>query len=170
MSQPVLYIFVGYPGAGKTTAAQLLEQITGAEHVWVDRERQHKYGKIYDRAHSEELYTGLNSYAAELLKQGKSVIYDTNFSFYKDRQIMRDLAASQNAQIVLIWLCTPKELAAKRIANEHAHAQTRQYINMTAADFERVAQNLEVPQPNEQAIRINGIDLTETVMKQALGL
>jgi predicted kinase len=170
MSQPVLYIFVGYPGAGKTTAAQILEQITGAEHVWVDRERQRLYGKVYVPENSQELYAGLNAHAAHLLGQGKSVIYDTNFSFYKDRTIMRELADEYGAKLVLIWLCTPKDVAAQRIADEHANTPTRKYVNMTTEDFERVAGHLEPPKPDEHAIRINGVDLTENTLKQALGL
>jgi predicted kinase len=161
---------LGYPGAGKTTAALLLEKLTGADHLWVDRERQRMYGKIYDAAHSEELYNKLNSRVKSLLEQGKSVIYDTNFSFYKDRQVMRMLAANHHADIVLIWLCTPKEIAAKRIADEHAHSLTRQYINMTAEDFDRVASHLETPRADEHAVKINGVELTEDMMKQALGL
>ncbi len=167
MSKPILYIFVGYPGAGKTTAAEIIEKRTGAEHIWVDRERTRIYGNMYRREDSDALYAALNAQAAKLLEAGKSVIYDTNFGFYKDRQIMRDLAAAHGAQILLLWLCTDRETAKMRAVGDQSHEPTRHYTNMTANDFDRIANHLEEPRADEDFIEVYGVDLTEEVLKNA---
>ena len=78
MTRPKLYLFVGYPGAGKTTASKIIAQHTGATHLWAD----HVRGKMFERPlhsvdESHQLYERLNQRTAELLAAGQSVIYDT---------------------------------------------------------------------------------------------
>src|SRR4051812_30193782 len=93
MSKPVLYVMVGYPGSGKTTIAQLLHNLTGARHIWADKERMARFDHPeHTRAQSLKLYEQLNEVARKMLESGDSVIYDTNFSFRRDRQRMRQLA------------------------------------------------------------------------------
>ena len=74
---------LGYPGAGKTTAAKVIHSLTGATHLWADHERRKLFATPnYSHAENIELYDKLNKTAAELLQQGKSVIFDTNFNFF----------------------------------------------------------------------------------------
>src|SRR5579875_2886454 len=104
MQRPKLYLFVGYPGAGKTTVARLIAAKTGAVHLWADQERQVMFGK--PELSSEEIsdfYKTLNQRTGDLLASGQSVIFDTNFNYRRDRDYLRQLAADQGADTVIIW-------------------------------------------------------------------
>lgn len=116
---------------------------------------------------SRELYTHLNKVAGELLSEGKSVVFDTNFNFYKDRQRLREIAAVNGADTQVVWINTPKELAKKR-AEEDSHGKpTRLYGNMPSEAFERIAGHLEPPREDEKVIKIDG---TNVDPHQVLGL
>ncbi len=171
MQKPKLYLFLGYPGAGKTTAAQYIQQKTGAALLWADYERRKMFGQpTYSAEENSKLYEYLDKKAAELLGDGKSVIFDTNFNFYRDREELRNIAARQNADAVTIWVTTPKEIAKHRAVEESLNQGTRLYGNMSEEDFERIASHLEEPNDNENVVKINGSNLDSHDLLERLDL
>lgn len=167
-----LFLMVGYPGAGKTTTSRIIHKLTGAVHLWADHERS-KMFKNPTHSHEEnlKLYDALNKRTQELLHEGKSVIFDTNFNFYKDRERLRKIAAKEGAKTVLVWMTTPKDVARERAVNHPLTGEHhRVFGNMTLADFERIAGNLEEPRPEEHPIKLKGIGLTEEAIARALDL
>ena len=166
-----LYILLGYPGAGKTTASKIIYELTGAVHLWADYERRARF-KEPTHSHDEhiELYAALNKQAEQLLQDGKSVIYDTNFSFYKDRQLMRSIANQTGSAITLLCIDTPRHVAKDRATN-NAHTQgTRVLGDMSEEDFDRIAGNMEPPRSDEPYIELDGTQLTKDYIAQKLGL
>ncbi|GAC1391778.1 MAG: hypothetical protein NVSMB46_05500 [Candidatus Saccharimonadales bacterium] len=162
---------LGFPGSGKTTTAQVVSSLTGAIHIWADKERQHMFTRP-THSHSEnmELYEALNNQVEELLKEGKSVIFDTNFNFYEDRQKLREIANTYDVHTVILWVQTAKSLAHVR-ATTDAHLQsTRVLGNMGDVDFERISRKLELPRSNEECIHIDGTKVTEEYIKKILKL
>lgn len=171
MSQHTLYLTVGYPGSGKTTISRIIHELTGAEHIWADHERNTMF-KTPTHSHSENitLYNALNERTRTLLETGQSVIFDTNFNFRKDREKLRRIAAKAGARTVVIWVKTPKDLARTR-ATELSHGQqTRVWGNMPVAHFERIAGNMEPPSADEQPVIIDGTAIDRTDVIAALGL
>lgn len=169
MKRPTLYLMLGYPGAGKTTAARVIHELTGAVHLWADAIRRERY-KVPTHTHKEnlELYASLNEMTGKLLSEGKSVIFDTNFNFYKDRQHLREIAAEHKATSILLWVVTPKDIARKR-ATQNAHNQsTRVLGNMPVAHFERMSGNLQPPRPDEHNITIDGTKITPDYIRTLL--
>jgi predicted kinase len=160
--KPLLYIFVGYPGAGKTTVAQTICRLTDAEHIWADKERRQMFGKRYNSDQSAELYHRLNDMTARWLQSGRSVVFDTNFNYKKDRQHLARIASQHGAQAKLIWLTTSVELSKQRAVG------SRQFIDMTAAEFDTTVAKLEPPTDNENPIKIDGSDISETTIKKQI--
>jgi len=170
VGKPRLYFFIGYPGAGKTSVARFVAGAAGAVHLWADVER-HKLFRhpTHSEAESLELYDRLNRRASELLAAGKSVVYDTNFNFYRDRQKMRDIAVRSGGEPVLIWISVPKRVAKQRAV--HA-AETRNgyEFSMSDAQFEAITSKLEPPVKDEKFIKVDGLKLDKRHVLTQLGL
>lgn len=166
-----LYLMVGYPGSGKTTVARIIHELTGAVHIWADHERKTMFGTpSHDKHESRILYDRLNKEAEQYLAEGKDVIYDTNFNFYKDRELMRQVAARYGAETKLIWVRTPKEIAFQR-ASIDTHAQpTRILGDIPEREFKRMARNLQPPRADEHPIILDGTRITPEYVARKLGL
>ena len=162
---------LGYPGAGKTATSRVIAKLTGAVHLWADHERRHRFTKpTHSHEENLELYDVLNQKTAEYLSEGKSVIFDTSFNFYKDREILRDIAKTAHADCVLVWVTTPKDIA-KEHATHESHRDKNGYIeNMSEADFERLSSSLELPQSTEEYVEIDGTKISDEYIATQLGL
>lgn len=160
---------VGYPGSGKTTASKIIHQLTGAEHLWADHERMRMFEHpTHNHEENIKLYAMLNTRTRDLLRDGKSVIFDTNFNFYKDRKKLRIIAAKEGARTVVIWVQTPIDIARER-ATQLSHGQkTRVLGNMPIERFERIAKNLQEPLPAEQPIILDGRHIDAATVAHAL--
>lgn len=167
---PTLYLFIGYPGAGKTTTALKLAEATGAEHVWADRERRRMFGNpSHSFEESRQLYDVLNKQAESLLKSGKSVIFDTNFNYRADREHLRAIADSAGADTKTIWITTPREIAYHRAVHDSEGRETRQFGNMSESEFNTMADRLEPPDESEKVIKLDGsqLDISELLKQLA---
>lgn len=167
MKQATLYLMLGYPGAGKTTTAKVIHDVTGAVHLWADDIRRETYGEpTYTHEENLVLYEYLNKVAEQLLEAGQSVIFDTNFNFFADRQKLREIAKKHQAQSKVIWVTTNKELAKER-ATANAHTQdTRVLGNMPSSTFDRMSQNLELPRENEDVIEVDGTKVSHEYIEE----
>ncbi len=162
---------MGFPGSGKTTTARIIEEITGAEHIWADRERMKLFGRpTHHPNESSELYKRLNATTDKLLSEGQSVIFDTSFNYFKDRNFMRELTHRNNAALVLIWVETPKELAKAR-ALTMDHARNNHYGHIMSPDqFARITDHVETPEDHERAVSLDGTRISREYVAEKLGI
>lgn len=162
---------VGYPGSGKTTISKYIHELTGAVHLWADHERNIMFpNPTHSHEENIELYKVLNQRAKQLLQEGKSVIFDTNFNFYRDRKRLRHIAATEEAETVVVWVTTPKDVARERAVEKSEGEHTRVWGNMPLDRFERIANNLQEPADMEHPIRIDGTHTSKEAVTKLLGL
>ncbi len=170
MSKPTLYLFIGYPGAGKTKIAQIIAEETGAKHLWADLERHRLFPKpTHSRQESTELYEQLNQAAEYLLAQDKSVVFDTNFNFYNDRQKLRNIAARRGAETVIIWVNTPVDVARDRAVCSNK-MRNGYPMNMSDAEFTAIVSKLQPPRKDEKIIKIDGTKIDRAGVMALLSL
>lgn len=157
MQRPVLYLMLGYPGAGKTTTAKIIHKLTGAVHLWADKIRNERYpNPTHSHQENLELYDYLNELTAEMLATGQSVVFDTGFNLYKDRERLRKIAEDHNASTLIVWLKVVKDLARER-ATHPDHAKHNTYPEPMRTDrFESISEKIEEPLPHENCIEVDG--------------
>jgi predicted kinase len=170
VGKPKLYLLVGYPGAGKTTLSRLIAERTGAVHLWADVERHKLFGEAtHSHAESLKLYDYLNTEAEKLLAAGHSVVFDTNFNFRADRDLLREIASRNGAETVVIWIQLPKEAAKQRVVNK-IDKRNGYRVAMTETQFDAITSKLEPPTDDENVIKIDGTKFDREAAPRLLGL
>jgi predicted kinase len=161
MKKPVLYLMFGYPGAGKTTVASLIHEVTGAEHLSSDQIRLELFPEpTFSQEEHNKLYTEIDARTKALLAAGKDVIYDANLNRYSHRQEKYAICEAVGAQSKLIWVQTPREVAKLRAQQtDRLHLWPK---NETPdAMFERIADVIEEPWESENYVTIAGEGVTQ---------
>lgn len=170
VQRPTLFMMVGYPGSGKTTTSRIIHELTGAEHLWADQERGKMFTEpTHSKHESRVLYDTLNARVDKLLGEGKSVIFDTNFNFYKDRQLMREIAVRHGAEARLVWVKTDVNLARERATHIQHSYQNGYTVSMPIDQFDRMAGNLQPPENDEHPTIMDGTKITREYVAEKLG-
>ncbi len=168
MNQSTLYLMLGYPGAGKTTTAKIIAELTGAVRLSSDELRQELFEQpTFSQTEHQRLYQELDARTEQLLSADKSVIYDANLNRYAHRQEKYQICERAGAKSLLVWLRTPKEIAKARAMDPgRRHLIPRD--ETPEAMFERIAEIIQPPQANEVYVEINGQDVSRESVARAL--
>ena len=158
----------GYPGAGKTSAAKIIHELTGAEHLSSDEIRLELFPKpTYTQEEHDSVYATLNKKTEELLRAGKSVIYDANLNRYKHRLEKYDMCERTDAKPVLLWVQAPRELARDRAVmrgHHHLVPEDETFESM----FERVTSVIEEPREDEPLYTVSGDPLDKSAVAELI--
>jgi predicted kinase len=170
MTQPTLYLMLGYPGAGKTTAADIISELTGAEHLASDivRLELFPFPKFTDDEH-DTLYKTLDERTKALLLDDKNVIYDANLNRFQHRKEKYDICDETGALAVLIWIQTAKDIAKQRAAHK-SRAKLWHADETPHAMFDRLVDVFEEPGLDEPFIAMDGTKITSDYVREVLGL
>lgn len=163
---PLLIVFLGFPGSGKTYFATRLAEKLQALTLNSDAMRLAMFGSLEKIEHIRQtdrprLYTdvfGAMDYAAaQALRAGHSVIYDAQQTKRSNRKHIEELAESAGAIPVLVWIKTSPEVALRRGQEREARADSHQYtaekMKMLVERFDRVT---DKPEPEENLVEISG--------------
>ena len=165
MKSNYLFMFVGYPGSGKTYFSERLAKETGAVRINADALRARMFGTI-EAAKAFDAETGLLNkitfnaldYAmTQVLISGSSVICDYQHNAKDMRAARARVATKNNALPVVVWIKTPRGEAVKRGSERLATLDHRQHsAEKMEALVERTLRQLEEPVPPEKVISIDG--------------
>lgn len=156
-----LYMMFGYPGAGKTTTARIIAELTGAIRLSSDQYRAEKYATpSFTPEEHDEVYNDLNVKCQELLSQGIDVIYDANLNRLIHRQEKYDICNRTGSQAKLIWVQTPKDIAKTRATENGETDPHRPFGNLDANVFDRLTREIEIPSDDEPFIIVDGTKIT----------
>jgi predicted kinase len=171
--QPTLYLMLGYPGAGKTTAAEVIAAQTGAVHLASDKIRLEMFpDPQFTEEEHRQLYQAIDNRTEELLKEGKSVIYDANLNRYIHRKEKYDICAQTGAKPVLVWIRTAEPIAKQRATEDGDGDLKRPYGNLAVSTFERLAREIEPPNHKEKPfmVEMDGTKISPEYVQQVLQL
>ncbi len=169
-TKPTLYLLLGLPGAGKTTAAKIIAELTDSVHLSSDSYRLSLFdAPTFSQDEHDALYKTLDYMCELLLKTGTSVVYDANLNRHEHRAEKYTLAKRVGATVQLVWLHVPLATAKKRrIATQH-HGLVPQHETPERM-FDRIADIFEAPKASERHIELDGTKITAEYVAKHLKL
>lgn len=166
MSRPLLIVFLGSPGSGKTYfATHLADRIQAVTlnsdalrlsmfktHDAIDHIRTTDQGRLY-----VDVFGAMDYSTKQILRSGYSAIYDAQQTKRKDRRNIEKVASDAGAIPILVWIKTDKQVALhrgqQREARDDSHQYSAEKMNMLINRFDTVT---DLPEANENTIAING--------------
>lgn len=166
MNRPLIIVFLGFPGSGKTYFARQLAEKLQAVTLNSDALRLSMFGSLerieeIRRRNRSRLYAdvfGAMDYAArQALLAGHSVIYDAQQTKRENRRGIEEIAKETGAIPVLVWMKTDPEVALKRGQEREARADSHQYTEEKMRYLiDRFDEVTDLPEPDENVIEISG--------------
>jgi predicted kinase len=168
MDKPRLYLMLGYPGAGKTSVAKIIEKLTGAVRLSSDDLRLQLFPHpTYSQDEHDAVYKELDRRTEALLQEGKGVIYDANLNRYIHRIEKYVIAERTNARAVLVWVQVPRDLARERaVLRGHHHLVPKD--ETFESMFDRVSSIIEEPREDERAYTLDGTEVDDQSVQKLL--
>lgn len=168
MNQPTLFLMFGYPGAGKTSVAKVVNELTGAQHLSSDEIRIELFPQpTYSQEEHDTVYRTLNERAEKFLAEGKSVIYDANLNRYAYRLEKYELCERTGAKAILLWVQASKELSRDRaVMRGHHHLVPKD--ETFESMFDRVTNVIEEPREDEPLYTVDGTHLNKDAIAEIL--
>lgn len=123
MDQPTLFLTVGLPGTGKTTAARRIEVEHGALRLTKDEWMKALYGRDNPASASDVIEGRLIQIGLRALELGINVVIDYGLWSRDERSALRHAAADVGARVVITYFeLTPAE-QRKRLDQRLTEAQ-----------------------------------------------
>lgn len=168
MTRPLIVVFVGVPGSGKTTfarqlAAKLSAVILSSDSMrlsmWQSLEAiQASHVDQQERKAANLLTFGAMNYAArQVVASGNSVVYDANANSVAERNEKHDIARDYNALSVVVRIQVPRELSIQRLQERTPTHDSRQFSAEKATGVvDKFQSEIEEPHEDEHVIAIDG--------------
>ncbi len=161
MSKPIVYILCGLPFSGKTTLARALVDQCGLIHLDLDvmaraeglfpesGVSEEQWARIFDNAHHR---------LAELLRLGKSVVFDAVDFDRRVRDRIRAIASQVGCSTRVIYMRVPLEEIERR---RQANRSSSQRPDVLESDWAEIIDEFEVPTQDEAVILFDGTQSPE---------
>ena len=169
LSKPVLICLYGFPGSGKSYVARNLADVVQMAHVSGDRIRSELFENPRYDTQENAIVTHLMNYMThEFLSAGVSVVYDANSLRVAQRRTLRELARTNKADYMLIWLQIDPDTAFARTQERDRRTSDDRYAQPQDNNtFNHILSGMQNPQPGEDYLVISGKH-TFTTQKNAV--
>lgn len=154
---PHVIMMVGIPGAGKSFFANHFAQTFSAPII-----SYHSISPLSSDSHATRTLTA--HMLSELLKTGRTIVYDGASSTRADRQALVKLARNAGYETSIVWVQTESTAAKQRSTKQY---RDRPYL--TSEQFEARLRHFTAPNPAEKAIVISGKHTYASQLKIILG-
>lgn len=154
LNRPILFLFYGYPGSGKSFFSRQVAQLFGIPHISSDRVRHELFETpTFSRDEQAVVSNIMNMMVEEYFKAGMSVIYDVSLNRLQDRRTMRDIARSMNATPLLIWLqAEPETCFARARARDGRKPDDKYSTEMSKELFSTISGTMQPPQGEDPLV------------------
>ncbi len=143
MSKPVLYLFCGLPGTGKTTYAKSLESENcrrySLDEFFLAKYKGQELTPEQFNTAEQDIKDNLKSQISENLRLGKSVILDYGLWKKVERDSYKQFAEENGAEWKLMYFKVPKEVQLSRLTDretERNHKITPELLSIFVGRFE----------------------------------
>jgi predicted kinase len=148
MKQPTLFLTVGLPGTGKTTAARRIEVEHGALRLTKDEWMKALYGHDNPASASDVIEGRLIELGMRALELGINVIIDFGLWSRDERSALRQAAADIGAAVVMCYLeLTPAD-QRKRLDQRLAE-EPHETWPMSGQELAEFASKFDIPTSTE---------------------
>ena len=157
-TKPLLFMFYGMPGSGKSfLARQLTEQLSAAV-VQGDRIRAELFENPTYTKQENHIVASLMTYMTqEFLKAGVSVVFDVNALRLSQRRALRNMANRMGVEPVLVWLQIDPDTAYTRASNRDRRKTDDRFAQETSLEgFKQQLGAMQNPELNEPCIVLSG--------------
>ena len=163
-TKPMIIMFYGFPGSGKTFTARQIANHFQAAVVSSDRIRGELFEQPrYDKQENVIIRQLINYMTEEFLGAGLSVIYDADILTNAQRTMLKNIALKYSAEFVVIWLQIDEETSFGRIARRDKRKQDDKYApKWDRTTFDAIIKQMQNPTVLKDTIVISGKHLYHT--------
>ena len=148
MTPPTLYLTVGLPGTGKTTAARRIETEQGALRLTKDEWMKALYGRDNPAAASDVVEGRLIQIGLRALELGIDVVIDYGLWSRDERRALRQAASDRGASVVILYFELPAAEQRRRLDQRQTEAPHATWP-MSDQELAAWAATIDVPTPAE---------------------
>lgn len=147
VTEPTLFVVIGFPGAGKTFFSRQFADNSNAVHVNEDRIRQNIIAEPTYAPNEDALVHEITNYMIETLMQTKqSVIVDGANHKLARRKQLYDMAKKYGYKPLLVWVQTDAQTAFDRASNrDRRHIDDKYSYSIPQVTFERIMRAFKRP-------------------------
>jgi predicted kinase len=162
LNQRVIFLVIGYPGAGKSYFSRQFAELTDSIHLSEDRLRYELFGEpTYEKSEDEVVGRIRDYLLEELVKSEKSIIIDADID-KAGRKLLKEQLRATKSPVITIWVQTDLETSFGRASSRDRRQTDDKYTSsMTFETFDRIQRAFKRPE-REEAIVISGKHLFKT--------
>ena len=164
MDRPLLIMFLGYPGSGKSHFAKQLAEKRHAVRLNGDSMRIALFKTVEaieaqpdKKVVNQQTFGAIDYAVGQVLRAGHDAVYDANNNRRSIREGLEKLAEEYGAVPIVVWVKVPFEVALKRGQTRDVAADSRQWAEEKMREtMERHIANFDEPIQTERVVVIDG--------------